>query len=456
MATSSIAIEAGTASTLYGNGNQTDFASKIGILGLNHFKQLNSRSFLSTTFGLNYSSTNQTNYETDRSTNTTYSKEENNYAKTGYNFSTTFNTKINSRLFVKLGVQDELMGINLFYRTKPNTTAAFRQIWDKDTTTHLAQAFAEFKYNLSEQLTINGGLHAQELFLNNSTSLEPRLGLQYQLSPKSSLTAGYGLHAQMQPIYIYANGTGKASNYGLDFTKSNHYVVGYNLQPAKDWRVKMEIYYQSLYNVPVNSYASSYSILNTGSSYQTDTANNLVNTGTGKNYGAELTIEKFFSNGFYGLFTSSIYSSKYTASDGIERNTAFNGKYVYNLLAGKEWKVGTDHRNKISADIKFTNAGGRPYTPIDLTASQTAGRQVVKNDSYAYTSQYTDYFRLDLKLGYTFNSGVKKLSQSVSLDLQNVTNHQNVFSQSYDNGNKSIKTTYQLGLFPNLVYKLQF
>ena len=456
LATSSIAIEAGTASTLYGNGNQTDFASKIGILGLNHFKQLNSRSFLSTTFGLNYSSTNQTNYETDRSTNTTYSKEENNYAKTGYNFSTTFNTKINSRLFVKLGVQDELMGINLFYRTKPNTTAAFRQIWDKDTTTHLAQAFAEFKYNLSEQLTINGGLHAQELFLNNSTSLEPRLGLQYQLSPKSSLTAGYGLHAQMQPIYIYANGTGKASNYGLDFTKSNHYVVGYNLQPAKDWRVKMEIYYQSLYNVPVNSYASSYSILNTGSSYQTDTANNLVNTGTGKNYGAELTIEKFFSNGFYGLFTSSIYSSKYTASDGIERNTAFNGKYVYNLLAGKEWKVGTDHRNKISADIKFTNAGGRPYTPIDLTASQTAGRQVVKNDSYAYTSQYTDYFRLDLKLGYTFNSGVKKLSQSVSLDLQNVTNHQNVFSQSYDNGNKSIKTTYQLGLFPNLVYKLQF
>ena len=270
------------------------------------------------------------------------------------------------------------------------------------------------------------------------------------------MTAGYGLHAQMQPIYIYANGTGKASNYGLDFTKSNHYVVGYNLQPAKDWRVKMEIYYQSLYNVPVNSYASSYSILNTGSSYQTDTANNLVNTGTGKNYGAELTIEKFFSNGFYGLFTSSIYSSKYTASDGIERNTAFNGKYVYNLLAGKEWKVGTDHRNKISADIKFTNAGGRPYTPIDLTASQTAGRQVVKNDSYAYTSQYTDYFRLDLKLGYTFNSGVKKLSQSVSLDLQNVTNHQNVFSQSYDNGNKSIKTTYQLGLFPNLVYKLQF
>jgi len=231
-------------------------------------------------------------------------------------------------------------------------------------------------------------------------------------------------------------------------------VLGYNFQPTKDWRLKTEVYYQSLYHVPINTYSSSYSMLNTGSSFQADTTSNLVNKGTGTNTGIELTIEKFFSKGYYGLFTSSIYDSKYTGSDGVERNTAFNGKYVYNILTGKEWKVGNEKRNKVSIDFKFTNAGGRYYTPIDLAASQAIKHQALSSD--AYSSRYSNYFRMDIKGGFTFNSSRKKLSQSISLDLQNVTNNQNIFSETYDNMKQDIKTTYQLGLFPNLVYKVQF
>jgi len=212
------------------------------------------------------------------------------------------------------------------------------------------------------------------------------------------------------------------------------------------------LYYQYLYDVPVNAFSSSYSMLNTGASFKTDLEDNLTNAGTGKNYGVELTIEKFFSKGYYALFTSSLYNSKYTGSDGVERNTAFNGKYVYNLLAGKEFNVG--NRNKFSIDFKYTNAGGRAYTPINLTASNAAGREVLSTD--AYSAFYDNYFRMDLKLGYTINSAKRKLSQTVSLDIQNITNHKNVFSQSYNSGSKSIQTTYQLGLFPNVVYKLQF
>jgi hypothetical protein len=195
-------------------------------------------------------------------------------------------------------------------------------------------------------------------------------------------------------------------------------------------------------------------MLNTGATFKTDLQDNITNAGTGKNYGIELTVEKFFSNGYYGLFTSSLYSSKYTASDGVERNTAFNGKYVFNLLAGKEWKVGSEKRNKISTDIKFTNAGGRAYTPIDLTASNATGREQFSTN--AYSSYYDNYYRLDLKAGYTLNSSKRKISHTFSLDLQNVTNHKNVFSENYDNKMYRINNTYQLGFFPNVVYKLQF
>ena len=455
LAKSSISIEGGSSSsTLYGNGNQTDFASTIGIVGLNHFKQLNSKSFISSTIGLNYSKTDQTNYDFDHFINTSYSKEVSNYQKTGYNFSTTYNLKASSRLFLKVGIQNELLGIKLYDKTKMNINDGFKQVWDKDTTTHLAQAFAELKYKLSERITVNAGLHAQKLFINNSFVAEPRFGMKYELNNKSSISVGYGLHSQMQPLNIYANGEGATSNWGLDFTKSEHYVLGYDLQPAKDWRVKAEVYYQSLSNVPVTSYSSSYSVLNTGSGYQSDTTSSLVNKGSGRNYGVELTVEKFFSQGYYVLFTSSLYSAKYTGSDGIERNTAFNGQYVYNILGGKEWKVGEGKRNKIAVDFKLTNAGGRYFTPIDVTASQAQNHEILSKDAYSAT--YDNYFRLDIKVGYTFNSSKKKLSQSLSLDLQNVTNHQNVFSQSYDNRMQNIKTTYQLGLFPNFTYKLQF
>jgi CarboxypepD_reg-like domain/TonB dependent receptor/TonB-dependent Receptor Plug Domain len=460
LATSTININGGSSGSLYGNGNQVDFSSQIGIVGFNHFKQINNKSFISTTIGINYSKTLQTGYDFDRPTSTSYTKEDNNVAKTGYHFSTAYNSKINSRLFLKVGIQDELIAVNLYYRTKMGLGSNWTQIWDHTGNTNLAQIYAETKYNISEKLTLNTGLHAQQLFLNNSSSIEPRLGLKYDLTNNSSLSFGYGLHSQMQPINVYflqtqnSNGTYSYTNNNVGFTKSNHFVLGYDLKPFTDWRLKAEVYYQQLYNVPITTYSSSYSMLNTGVSFKPDTTSNLVNNGTGKNYGLELTIEKFFSKGYYALFTSSLYESKYTASDGIERNTAFNGKYVYNILAGKEWKVGNDKRNKIALDFKFTNAGGRYYTPVDLAASQIVGHEQLSSN--AYSSRYTNYFRMDIKLGYTFNSGVRKLSQSFSLDLQNVTNHQNVFSQGYDSKLQAISTTYQLGLFPNFTYKLQF
>jgi hypothetical protein len=461
LGTSTINLESGGKdNSLYGNGNQADFASKLGILGLSHFKQINSKSYFSSTIGLNYSKTDLTNYGFERNTLSTFEQEISKTAKTGYNFSTSYNSKINARFFLKLGFDNQLLGLDLDYKMKQKLDDNFNQIWDYNSKTNLSQAYIQTKYNISEKLTLNTGLHAQKFFLNNSMSVEPRLGLKYDINNKSSLTFGYGLHSQMQPINVYflqtqnADGTYSYNNKNLDFTKSNQFVIGYNLQPAQDWRIKTEVYYQNLYNVPVNTFSSSYSMLNTGASFKTDLEDNLVNAGTGKNYGIELTVEKFFSKGYYGLFTSSLYESKYTGSDGIERNSAFNGKYVYNILAGKEWNVGASKRNKTSIDLKFTNAGGRYYTPIDLASSQSTNREQLSTN--VYSTQYPEYFRMDLKFGYTFNSKIRKVSQTLSLDLQNVTNHNNVFSQTYDNRDQNVSWKYQLGFFPNFVYKIQF
>ena len=437
------------------------FTSDIGLVGLKHFIRVTDKSYFSTVIGSTYSASDF-NSDTISSVEPTVVRTlENKATQVRYSINTSFNSKINSKLFVKFGAIAELINLDLFYRELENN-AKWNQIWDYNDYTSLIQVYAHTKYSFSDKLTLNAGLHSQLLTLNNSLSLEPRIGLKYQLNEKNTFSFGYGMHSQMQPtdVYFYrelqADGNYDQTNQDLDFTRSQHFVVGYDFLPAQDWRVKVETYYQLLTNVPVTIESSSFSMLNSGASFNPNEQGKLINEGKGSNYGLELTIEKFFSMGYYGLLTGTLYDSKYEGSDQVERNTAFNGKYVYNVLVGKEIKMGKEKRNSFTLDVKLTQAGGRYYTPVDLAASQAEDEQVLKGDKYAFTERNPDFFRLDVKAGFTLNSKKKKLSQSLFFDIQNVTNNENVFAVRYNPVTNSINTAYQIGFFPNFIYKVQF
>ncbi len=437
------------------------FRSDIGLVGLKHFIKAGTRSYFNTVVGASYAASDYTEDTVSAANDSQVTTLENTTKRINYSLNTSFNTKVSSRLFTKVGLITEIFNLNLFYRDR-TYTPYWLQIWDTDDYTSLYQGYAHAKYNASDKLTVNLGVHSQFLTYTNSFSLEPRIGLKYQLNRKNGLSAGYGMHSQTQPtdVYFYrsqnTDGSYSQSNKDLGFTKSQHFVVGYDLLPASDWRIKTEVYYQELKNVPVTTKPGSFSMLNAGASFQPNEVANLQNTGSGTNYGLELTVEKFFSKGYYGLLTGTLYDSKYKGSDNIERNTAFNGSYVYNVLMGKEIKLGKEKRNAITFDVKMTRAGGRYYTPVDLEASKTAGQEVLMGDAYAYSERHPDFFRLDVKTGITFNSRTKKLSQSLMFDIQNITNNKNVFAQRYNTTSQTVNTVYQIGLFPNFIYKVQF
>ncbi|MEN9002540.1 MAG: TonB-dependent receptor, partial [Flavobacteriales bacterium] len=161
--------------------------------------------------------------------------------------------------------------------------------------------------------------------------------------------------------------------------------------------------------------------------------------------------EKFLSKGYYYLMTASIFDSKYEGSDGIARNTAFNNRYVFNALAGKEFTI--KKNVTLSFDTKITIAGGRAYTPIDLPASQAQFREVLRDDE-AFSQNYQPYFRLDFKVGFRWNS--KNVTQEFMFDIQNITNQQNIFIQGYKVSEQAVRTNYQRGFFPVALYRLYF
>ncbi len=437
------------------------FESALGLVGLKHFYKINSKAYLNTIIGANYTQS-EFNLDTLNADKTLSARVTDNISKrTVYNANTSFNKKVNNKLFYKVGIMADVMNLTLNFRTRFNLPQ-WQQRWDYNDVTTLLQSYAHAKYNFSDKLIANLGLHAQVLTLNNSTALEPRAGLKYVATNKSTFSIGYGLHSQMQTMDVYfyrgrnANGTYDESNKNLDFTKSHHIVLGYDYAPAKNWRIKTEVYYQNIFNVPISKDTNAFSMLNNGASFNPSNETNLQNKGTGENYGLEITLEKFFSKGYYGLATGSFYDSKYKASDGIIRNTAFNGKYVANLLLGKEIKMGKQKQNTITADIKLTSAGGRFFTPVDLEASKLKNDQVEKGSAFAFTQQNPDFFRLDIKFGYTYNSPRRKISQNFSFDIQNVTNNKNIFAERYNRVTSTVNTAYQIGFFPNFIYRLQF
>lgn len=436
------------------------FTSEIGLLGLKHILRVNNKSYFNTVIGINYAGSSYLQDSInpiDEPTRTI----DNLTNRANYTLNTSFNLKISAKLFIKTGILAEVLAIKLNYRNRENSVE-WIEYWNTNQKTGLIQAYFHSKYNFTNELTLNLGIHTQLLTLNNSYAIEPRVGVKYQFSKSSNLSFGYGMHSQMQPLDSYffqsfdSQGNPKQLNQGMDFSRSQQLVMGYEILPFKSWRFKTEIYYQYLSKIPVQKNPTSYSMLNAGATFFPNDKTDLVNEGTGENYGVELTIERFFSKGFYGLITGSLYESKYVASDGIARNTAFNGRYVYNVLIGKEFKVGKEKRNAIALDIKFTHAGGRYYTPINLELSQLVQFQVNKDDTYAYSEKYSDFLRLDLKLGYTMNSKKRKLSQSWSFDINNVSNRKNIFAERFNPSTNSINIAYQIGFFPNFVYRLQF
>ncbi len=450
---------------LFAASDEDAFAdSRFGVVGLKHNILINKKTYVRTVAS---ASTSGNIFDNDRILNIGTGEEaserffEANNTEDRYSLSSFVNRKFNAKFNARLGILYEHSEFDLFTRSRTFTEEWF-PLYDFNDGSDLLQAYAQTQYRINKKLTLNTGLHFQHLFLNDTWALEPRLALNYNLAKRHTVNIGYGVHHQYVSLPILLEkeevspGIFEETNINLDPTRNQHFVVGLDSKLGSSWRAKVEAYYQLIDNVPVDPEASSFSLLNEGADFGFATdKEGLVNEGTGSNVGLELTIEKFFSKGYYGLLTASIYDSKYKGSDGIERNTAFNNRYVFNVLAGKEFKFGRQDRFAFTLDTKLTTAGGRYTTPVDLEASRLVQREVLQLDN-AYSEQFDPYFRWDVKLGIKVNSLKRRVSHHFYFDLQNVTNNDNLFTRRYNSLTNEVNDVNQLGFFPDFMYRIQF
>ncbi|MFM2267506.1 MAG: hypothetical protein RL757_947 [Bacteroidota bacterium] len=443
----------------FSNGGSDDYArSEFGVVGAKHSLLLDNNSYVRTVFSASRSGNTFNTY--DYKNNIRKHVFDLSDFTNSYRLSSFYNKKFNAKTSMRSGFLIQNNQLDIKTQAKRDSSDVWSLVRENDNALNLIEVFSQWQHKFNELLTLNAGLHLQYLNVNKDFVVEPRLALNFAVAPNQTISLGYGMHHQMQPLPILLGretvGTQFVeSNKNLKATRSQHFVLGYDFRPNKDWKIKVETYYQAIDRVPVQPTPSAYSTLNVGADFGFSVRPNLTNTGKGENYGIESTIEKYFSDNWYLLSTTSIFDSKYQGSDNIKRNTAFNGNYVWNVLGGKEFKFGKNKQNAFTIATKVTYAGGKFVTPINLVASRAKKEQVF-DVANAFSERLPAYFRWDLKIGYTLNSSKRKLTQQFFLDFQNVTNKANVFSRRYSVAKGDVYDIYQIGFFPDVLWRFQF
>lgn len=429
---------------------------KMGLSGLKHVLNLGKSSFLES--GVSYAQYDYYYIYENVHEGQAFVEDKEEYSNRNLRLSSTLNTKFNARHSTKFGAIYTRYGYDLnsrgFYDDQTPSYAS-----DENGHFGMYQAFVSHKYRLSNALTLTGGVHYIRMDLARQDNLEPRFGLSWQFKPDQTLSFGFGMHSRKEETSLYLtevleemNPDG-LTNRNLDLAKARHYVVGYNRRLGKDLNLQIEAYYQDLYDIPVSANPQSdYSSLNQEDAFQRLP---LVNEGTGENYGIELTLEKFLSNGYFFLLTGTLYESKYETQTRVKYNTRYNGGYNLNAVAGKEFQLGSDSKKKtLNIGFETVFGGGVRVRETDLAASRQEGRTIyVPNTPFG--RQLKDYARVDFQIALKTNK--KNLTHELRLDIQNVAGRQNLIGERFSTTTNQIEPSSFTGeLIPVLSYKIIF
>ena len=430
---------------------------QFGVVGLNHVYQINQNSFIKTTLAAANNGT-KLNFNTLLDDNEMHETNRGSWYKNTLTASMRYSNKISSKHRLIIGAGYKHFFYDMLDENYDQNEYKWKTNIDLDKNAGMFESFVSWKYRISNDLTMVSGLHYTNFLLNNSQAIEPRAALKWSPTSRSSFNLGYGKHNMPESIVTYysnvydENWNQTTPNVNLDLTRADHFVLGYEQRLLKNMNAKFELYYQNLYNVPIeNNDTSNYSILNEQHGY---IQKELVSEGKGRNYGLEFTLERYFEDNYYFLFTTSLYKSEYKTLTNVWTNTRFDGTYAFNFLVGREFVIGNPEKGRIlNINSRFLYNGSRRYLPLDLEASRQVGYGV-----YDYTNPYTqrldDIFQMNLTVSMKFNR--KKTTHEIFIDVYNLLNNQAKVSEYYNSYTREKEYGAQLSMLPNIMYRIHF
>ena len=423
----------------------------MGAFGIAHRININDRSFLKTTLA---GTVNGIKGNGDVALEDGTVHPENSISKLNTNIilNSYINTKFSARHTNRSGLTLTALLYDMNIRNSKTPGTPLLQVSDNNGAAALIEAHTNSSFALGNRWKLNAGLHVQYLTLNNHYSIEPRLSSSFELDSKSTLSAAFGMHSRMEMLnYYFTEGPdGELYNKNLDFTRALHFSISWQRTFGENFRLLVEPYVQYLYSVPVSK-TGTFSFLNLKDEWYI--MDELTNIGKGFNYGVDVTFEKYMTNGFYFMFTGSLYNARYRAADGTWRNTRFNRNFLLNGLAGKEWMVGKTKRNMWSLNLKLTYMGGDRFSPVDYENS-ILNQDVVFDETKAYSSRLSPILVGHFTVSYRINR--RKLSHEFAFKMLNCTGYAEYFNHAFNYKTQKVDIIRDGIAMPNIYYKIEF
>lgn len=371
----------------------------------------------------------------------------NSFNETRQTLSSFINHKFSSKHTNRTGIVASNMTYKLNLQSWQSSSNQWNEMVDGEGRSSLLQFFTQSKFNFTDAISLNVGLHGQYFELNSEFNLEPRIGFNWTFLSNNTISLGYGNHSRVEPLHIYfvkGNTTDPLPNQDLKLSKANHYAISFDKRLTKVLRLKLELYHQQLYDIPVvpNSY---YSMINYQREFTFDYS--LENDGKGENTGVELTFERFLKDNWYFLFTSSIFDSKYSNNNSDWSSSRFDYGYICNALGGYEFNVGKKKNKTVGINLRLTAQGGEYYQPLNLTISNETMVPSFRQDQ-SFTEQYPSTLFTDFTLIYRINK--QKYSYTLGIQLKNILQSKGEYEYRYNLENQNTELSDIIVSFPNI------
>ncbi|MEX0686951.1 MAG: TonB-dependent receptor [Balneolales bacterium] len=363
--------------------------------------------------------------------------------------------RFSSRHANKSGFTYKHLGYNLdISATHDNIPESYKNVVDERGSSQAVEFYTQSKYNLTANIALNAGVNASYFGVNKAYSIDPRLGLNWDINQDHAVSLAYGRHSQAEELKIYfvkdeSGDTPLYPNKDLRLSAAHHFVLGYDWNFSNNHRLKVETYFQQINDAP-GVKGEAYSLINFKQEWAF--SHILENNSMGRNRGIDVTVERFLNNNYYYLVTGSVFNSRYKGDDGIWRNTRFNKGFVANALIGREFNM--DDNNKVlGVNTRLTFVGGERISPL-LVNETTRERREIYDDSRAFEEQFPAIFTMDFTVTYRINR--RSYSNVWALQVKNMLGAPMYQGEYYNIQSNDIEMGRDVVVIPTLSYKVEF
>jgi hypothetical protein len=318
-------------------------------------------------------------------------------------------------------------------------------IWD-----NIHSVFGQVNYQVTDELSLQGGLRANYWSLSGLSNVDPRLAARYQIADGIAIKGAWGrfhqyLRLASAPDFSFFD-TWLPTDKTVPAGVSDHYILALETRPADGLEFNVDLYYKSLSNINELNQTQT----------RARTVSDVFYIGDGEAYGVELFLQKKMGKltGWVGYALGWVEA---TFPD-INRGQPFRPKYdrrhdfkvtgMYDL--NERWQVGAT----------FVFQSGQSYTGatsqlgIQLPNVGTGFGAVVPSQRWGL--RLPNSHQLNLNVNY--KTTLFDLPFTLLIDIYNVYSRRDIWFRFYDL-NKAVPEVTDvrlLPIIPTVSFELKF